>query len=182
MRWVDYDFRSIANHHNKRDNISIISCYSVSAFCLFSSYWGSFWGEQFTPVTCQPPEERKLLRKKGLNIKFPHMLSLITHPELTSHSDRSDTRTHTHTRAHPHTVLSCSQPASRQRAHQPPSHPVEGRPISKSQGWHLASDWFCYSSLSIRTPRLFHPDVKTTAWHKNNNETRWKINFLFILE
>lgn len=31
---MDYDLRSVANHHNKRNNTLIISCYSWRPFCL----------------------------------------------------------------------------------------------------------------------------------------------------
>lgn len=36
MRWVDYDLQSVANHHKKGNNKSIISYYSVRPFCLVS--------------------------------------------------------------------------------------------------------------------------------------------------
>lgn len=35
MRWVDYDLQSVANHHKKRNNKSIISYYSVRPFSFY---------------------------------------------------------------------------------------------------------------------------------------------------
>lgn len=87
-----------------------------------------------------------------------------------THSDRSDTRSQpvhppppkrTHPDTHPsHAASLPACLASHQRAQLPPPHPVEGRPISKSQGWHLASAAaarFCYSSWFILPPDCFTP-------------------------
>lgn len=120
-------------------------------------------------------------KKGGLDIKFLGTYCRLSPPSLkshSSHSDRSDTRlqpvpqtAHTRKPSSHASIHPARQPGSQPAclpARSLAAHPVEGRPVSKSQGWHLAfaaAARFCYSSVSILPPDCLTP-------MKNNCEPR----------